>query len=87
MAHPDFHYAVSRQKFPGRYEGPAPVALGRWHRLRLEIEGQRLRALVDGGEVLVVNDLKYAGRRGGVGLWVDDGTRGHFAGVRVMTKA
>lgn len=87
VAHPDFHYFVSREKFPGRYEKPAPIALGRWHRLRLEIEGPRLRALVDGGEVLLVDDLKYAGRTGRLGLWVDDGTRGHFAGVRITTNA
>jgi hypothetical protein len=87
VAHPDFHYFVSREKFPGLYERPAPIALGRWHRLRLEIKGRRLRALVDGGEVLVVDDLKYAGRTGRVGLWVDDGTRGHFAGVRITREA
>ena len=87
VAHPDFHYFVSREKFPGRYEKPAPIALDRWHRLRLEIEGRRLRALVNGGEVLVVNDLRYAGRTGRVGLWVDDGTRGHFADVRITPNA
>jgi hypothetical protein len=84
VAHPDFHYAVSREKFPGRYELGADIALGRWHRLRLEIQGSRARALVDGREVLVVEDLHYARRRGSVGLFVDDGTRGYFSRLSVL---
>jgi hypothetical protein len=84
VAHPDFHYYVSRGKYPGRYERGADVALGRWHRLRLEIIGARMRASVDGAEVLAVDDLRYASRRGPVGLFIDDGTRGYFRGVEVV---
>lgn len=83
VAHPDFHFDVSRSRFPGKYEAAAPVALGTWHTLRLEIEGKKLRALVDGTEVLVVDDLRLAGRTGGIGLWVDDGTTGYFTNLRV----
>ena len=83
VAHPDFHFSVSREKYPGRYEKGADIAIGRWHRLRLEIQGARLRALVDGVEVLAVNDLRYAGRRGPVGLFVGDGSRGLFADLRM----
>ncbi len=83
VAHPDFHYPVSREKFPGRYERGADIALGRWHRLRLEIQGSRARVLVDGQEVLTVEDLHYAGRRGPVGLFVDDGSRGYFRQLSV----
>ena len=84
VAHPDFHFATSREKFPGRYEKAADIALGRWHRLRLEIQGPRLHALVDGVEALAVDDLHYAGRRGAVGLFVDDGSRGFFANFDVL---
>jgi hypothetical protein len=78
VAHPNFHFGVSREESPGRYERGADIAVGRWHRLRLEIQGARLRALVDGIEALVVDDLRYAGRRGAVGLFVDDGSRALF---------
>jgi hypothetical protein len=84
VAHPDFHFNVSREKFPGRYERGAAIALGRWQRLRLEIQGARARALVDGDEALVVDDLRYAGRRGPVGLWVGDGSRGLFRQLSVL---
>lgn len=84
VAHPDFHFAASREKYPGRYEKGADIALGRWHRLRLEIGGPRLRALVDGVEALAVDDLHYAGRRGAIGLFVDDGSRGFFANLVII---
>jgi hypothetical protein len=86
VAHPDFHFNVSREKFPGRYEAAAPVALGRWHRLRLQIHGPRIEAFIDGVRVLDVTDAKYAGRKGRIGLWVDDGTRGYFSGLRVSAQ-
>jgi hypothetical protein len=84
VAHPDFHFEVSREAFPGRYEKGANIAIGRWHRLRLEVQGRHLRALVDGTEVLAVDDLHYAGRRGPVGLFVGDGSRGFFTNLRVL---
>ena len=83
VAHPDFHFGVSRAAFPGRYERGADIALGRWHRLRLEVRGHEARALVDGVVALTVDDLRYAGRRGPVGLFVDDGTLGLFANLTI----
>jgi hypothetical protein len=84
VAHPDFHFDVSRERYPGRYEKGADIALGRWHRLRLEVRGNRLRAMVDGVEVLAVDNLHYAGRRGPVGLFVGDGSRGFFTNLSVV---
>jgi hypothetical protein len=84
VADPGFHFSDSRERYPGRYEKGADIALGRWHRLRLEIAGQRLRALVDGREALVVEDLRFAGRRGPVGLFVGDGSRGFFRDLSVV---
>jgi hypothetical protein len=83
VADPGFHFSDSREQFPGRYEKGADIAVGRWCRLRLEIAGPRLRALVDGAEVLAVEDLRFAGRRGPVGLFVGDGSRGYFRELRV----
>ncbi len=83
VAHPDFHFAVSRAKFPGRYEMGADVGAGRWHRLRLEVRGAQVRALIDGVVALTVDDLHYAERHGPVGLFVGDGTCGFFANVNI----
>jgi hypothetical protein len=86
VAHPDFHFDVSREKYPGRYEKGADIALGRWYRLRLEVQGTQLRALVDGVEVLTVDDLRYPGRRGPVGLFVGDGSRALFADLTIRSS-
>jgi hypothetical protein len=86
VAHPDFHFDVSREAFPGRYEKGADIALGRWHRLRLEVQAKHLRALVDGVEVLTLDDLHYPGRRGPVGLFVGDGSRGFFTNLSVLAE-
>jgi hypothetical protein len=87
VAHPNFHFNVSRDQFPARYERPAAIALARWHRLKLEIQGARLQAFVDDVSVLEVTDLRYANRKGRVGLWVDDGSRGHFADLKILPKS
>jgi hypothetical protein len=84
VADPGFHFDRSRLEFPGRYEKGADIAIGRWHRLRLEIAGQNLRASVDGKQVLVVTDLRYPDRSGPVGLFVGDGSRGLFRELAVI---
>jgi hypothetical protein len=86
LRRPDFHFFVSRDKFPGRYEHGADVALGRWHEVRLEIGRARARAFVDGVEALAVEDLHYAGRRGPVGLSIDDGSRGYFRNLAIAAN-
>lgn len=84
VADPGFHFSESREQFPGRYEKGADIGVARWHRLRLEIRGPRLRAFVDGKEVLAVEDLRFSGRRGPVGLFVGDGSRGLFRELSVL---
>jgi hypothetical protein len=86
VADPGFHFSESRARFPGRYEKGADIAIGRWTRLRLEITATRLRALVDGVEALTVDDLRFAGRRGPVGLFVGDGSRGFFRELRLQSS-
>lgn len=82
ISHPDFHFAVSREAAPGVYEKAAAVGTARWHRLRLEISGARLVVRVDGDKVLELDDLRLD-RPGRVALWVGDGTRAHFANLRI----
>jgi len=84
VAHPHFHFNVSREKSPGRYERGADVGLARWHRLALDIDGPRLIATVDGVPALEISDLVYANRRGPVGLWVGEGTRALFSDFAVQ---
>lgn len=87
IAHPGFHFAESRAERPAHYEKAAKVALGRWHHLRLEIDGLNLRALVDGVPVMAIDDLRRANTQGAIGLWVGDGTRAHFANLTISGLA
>jgi hypothetical protein len=85
VADPGFHFSDSREQFPGRYEKGADIAVGRWFRYQLEVAGSRARVLVDGVEVLAVDDMHFAGRRGPVGLFVGDGSRGFFRELKISS--
>ena len=86
ISYPDRYWRKLRQEHPNRYEQAAPVAIDSWHRLRLEIDGGSLRAFVDGAEVLQVADLSYPGRKGRIGLCVDDGTEAFFSNLSVAAR-
>jgi hypothetical protein len=85
IAHPGFHFETSRQNAPGRYERAAPVRLGKWHRLRVVIDGSNLKVFVDGKPVLSIDDLKRANELGRVALWVGDGTDAYFRDVVIRS--
>jgi hypothetical protein len=87
-AHPDFHWPVSREKFPGKYEKGANIAPKMWIRFRLEISGSELKAFINDEKdpALTVGDLKFGNSTGKIGLWVDDGTAGYFSNLRILQK-
>ena len=85
VAHPDFHFATYpvkgfRDATKRRPTSPSGAGIDFGSRFK----APRLRALVDGVEALAVDDLRYAGRRGAVGLFVDDGSRGFFANLDIL---
>lgn len=86
ISYPDRYWRKLRQEFPNRYEKAAPVAIGAWHRLRLDIQGSTVQAFVDGELVLTVNDLRFPDRAGRIGLWVDDGTAAYFSDLKVQPR-
>lgn len=84
VAHPDFHFDVSRARAPGIYEKGAPVAPATWHRARMAVDGARARFWIDGTEVLDVTDLRSGPNASGrAGLYVDDGTTAYFANLTI----
>lgn len=87
IAHPDFHFPVSRQKFPGKYEKAAPVKVGAGrHLLRLDVDGSNLTAFVDGKLVLSLDDLRFANRKDKMGFWIGDGTRAYFSDLKITRR-
>ncbi len=90
FAYPDWKYDRLRREAPGRYEAGADIGPDEWHRLRLVVTGSRVRAYLDGNDtpILTIDDAKLGPTaRGAIGLWVDIGTEGYFADVRIVHVA
>ncbi|HUN47598.1 MAG TPA: hypothetical protein VMU85_13800 [Stellaceae bacterium] len=86
---PGYDFDRLRREAPGRYESAADVAPDRWIHLRIEVAGSSARLYVgDAAEpVLTVTDLKRgADAHGTVGLFVDNGTDGHFRNLTVRSR-
>jgi hypothetical protein len=86
-AYPDWKFDRLRQEDPdGGYEAAADIAPGEWIALRLELDGPRLGAYVNGVEVLRLRQAKAMPKEGHIGLWVDIGTDGYFSNLRVSRR-
>lgn len=91
FAYPDWKFDRLRREAPGRYEASADIGPDEWLRLRLVVAGEQAQVHLDGvgggAPVLTVEDLKLGPTvRGAVGLWVDIGTEGYFANLRVVHR-
>ena len=89
FSYPDFKFDRLRNESPGIYESYADMGLNEWISIKIEVQGAKAKLYLNKGEhpVLVVNDLKHgANASGGVGLWVDVGTEGYFADLKVENR-
>jgi len=62
------------------------MGLNEWMRMKIVVVGSSAMLYLNSSEqpVFVVEDLKHgSGPSGGVGLWVDAGTEGYFADLRI----
>ncbi|MBI3957943.1 MAG: hypothetical protein HY328_03960 [Chloroflexi bacterium] len=86
FSYPDFKFDRLRKEASGVYESYADMGLNEWITIKIEVKEEKAKLYLDGREhpVLVVNDLKHgANASGGIGLWVDVGTEGHFTDLKV----
>jgi hypothetical protein len=89
MSYPHAKFDTLRKIAPNRYEGSAPVALNEWIIMRLEVNGETAE--------MFINDMKYSSfivdkmlghhKKGGIGLYVDIGTKGYFRDLKVTKRA
>lgn len=89
FSYPDWDFQRFRAEAPGRYEAPAPIGPERWIHVRVEVDGATARLFIDDHvePILIVSDLKLgANARGGVGFFIDMGTRAFFSNL-VVTPA
>jgi hypothetical protein len=84
-SHPDYEWLRLRTESPGKYESYVDLVPGEWTRIRIEVNGEKLRLYVHGSSqpTLVVNDLKAGDTQGSVALWIGVGTEAYFANLRI----
>lgn len=86
FSYPNFKFTHSRATAPGQYESYAPIALDKWIKLKIEVNGNQAKLFINGSKqpYLIVNDLKMgADQSGSIGLFVDIGTEGFFRNLKV----
>jgi hypothetical protein len=88
ISYPDFPFDRLRREAPEKYESYADMGLNEWITLRIDVNGQQAKLYVNDSKqpVLLVNDLKLGESSGGIGLFVDNGTEGFFADLKVKSN-
>ena len=85
FAYPDWPFGRLREERPGEFETSADIGPDSWRRLRVEVEGGRVRAGADGVERLALDSLARP-VHGRVGLFVDIGTEAFFSNLLVDAR-
>ena len=84
-----YNFERLRREAPGQYESYADLVPGEWTHLRVEVSGANAQLYVGAAEqpVLIVHDLKRGSDvHGTVGLFVDNGTDGHFRNLSIRPQ-
>ncbi|USD25871.1 hypothetical protein [Flagellimonas marinaquae] len=86
FAYPNYPFSKLRKENPGKYESYTDMELHTWIPIRIEVHNRTARLYLHGNEQpsLIVNDLKNTfHKKGAIGLFVDNGTRGYFRDISV----
>lgn len=86
FSYPHFKFDRLRKESPEMYESYADMGLNEWITMKIVVKDAQAKLYLNGQAhpVLIVNDLKHgADASGGIGLWVEIGTEGHFADLSI----
>jgi hypothetical protein len=86
FCYPGYTFAYFRERGIGDYEAKANIDMDEWVHLKAEVVGASAKFFVDDMEApALVVDKMFGGAdaRGGVGLYVDNGTEGNFKNLTV----
>lgn len=89
FSYPGYDFDRLRREAPGAYQSYADVEPGKWTHLRIEVSGSNARLYVGTAAqpALIVHDLKRGSDAHGlVGLFVDNGTDGHFRSLQIRPQ-
>ena len=87
FSYPGYTFAYFRERGITDYEAKADIEMDEWIHIRAEVAGASAKFYVDDMDTpaLVVDEMfGGADLRGGVGLYVDNGTQGHFRNLKVI---
>lgn len=85
-AYPNHKFDQLRKESPEKYESYADMALNEWITMKIVVNGQEARLYLNDAKQpsLLVKDMKYgATSSGAIALWVESGTEGYFADLKV----
>ena len=89
VSQPSWPWQRLRSEHPGQYEAavvPEPDG-DQWFHVRVVIEQPKVSVFVNDARTPALIVTELSGRtHGSVGLWVGDGSGGHFANLRVTRK-
>jgi hypothetical protein len=86
FSYPDYPFSRLRKEAPEKYESYADMGLNEWITLKIVVLDSQAKLFINDSKQpsLIVNDLKLGPNvTGGIGLWVDVGTEGYFADVKI----
>jgi hypothetical protein len=89
VSHPDYTWAVLREKYNGKYEkavNPAPNG-NDWFHARIVVQYPKVTVFVNGNsEPSLVVDKLNDRKTGNIGLWVGNTSDGEFANLQIINK-
>ncbi|TDB59538.1 hypothetical protein [Arundinibacter roseus] len=94
FSYPDYKFDRLRKESPERYESYADMALNEWITMRIVVNGSEAKLFLNDAKqpALLVKDLKHGPGTStsepstGIGLWVDVGTEGYFADLKITKQ-
>lgn len=90
FSYPNWKFDRMRTEVPGHYEAYVDLVTGEWTKLRIEVDGDMAKLFVHDQEqpTIIVNDLKHGTElKGGIGLYIDNGTEGFFKNLKIETAS
>ena len=85
FSYPRYKFDILRNESPEKYETYADISMNKWIKMKLQLQDGQVKLFVNGSSSpnLVINDLKGEVQTGGIGLWVDIGTKGYFRRLKI----
>jgi hypothetical protein len=88
-SYPDYKFDRLRKESPERYESYTDMEMNKWITLRIEVKDTQAKLFINKNRQpsLIINDLKLgANASGAIALWVDIGTEGFFADLKITRQ-